>query len=97
MQQTDSYYLLGIIVRFLQRSPDTGGAYSLVEATCAPGAGAPPNRHPDDDEAFYVVEGEFEFHVAGEDIRATAGSFIRVPNGAIHAFRNAGSAPGVFW
>lgn len=50
--QTDTYYLLGNLLRFLASSEQTGGRYSLVESLTAPGAGAPPNRHAADDEAF---------------------------------------------
>ena len=91
---TDTYHLLGNLLRFHARSVDTGGAYCLVESLTAPGAGAPPNRHPADDEAFYVLDGTFEFEIEGDRIRAERGAFVRVPNGAVHAFRNVGSAPG---
>src|SRR5919206_2886477 len=73
--RTDTYHLLGNLLRFHARSADTGGAYCLVESLTAPGAGAPPNRHPSDDEAFYVLDGRFEFMVDGQTISAGAGSF----------------------
>jgi mannose-6-phosphate isomerase-like protein (cupin superfamily) len=92
--QTDTYHLLGNLLRFHARSSDTGGAYCLVESLTAPGAGAPPNRHPSDDEAFYVIEGSFEFTIENETVAAGSGSFVRIPNGAVHAFRNVGQAPG---
>lgn len=91
---TDTYHLFGNLVRFLARSPETGGAYCLVETLTAPGAGAPPNRHPGDDEAFYVLEGTFAFTLGEETRMAGPGSFVRVPPGAVHAFRNTGKAPG---
>ena len=92
--QTDTYHLLGNLLRFLARSPDTGGAYCLVESLTAPGAGAPPNRHPSDNEAFYVIDGSFEFTIENETISAGSGSFVKVPNGAVHAFQNVGQTPG---
>ncbi|MDX3925125.1 MAG: cupin domain-containing protein [Shinella sp.] len=92
--QTDTYHLLGNLIRFHIRSPETGGAYCLVETLSAPGAGAPPNRHPGDDEAFYVLDGLFEFTVGEDVITAGTGSFVKVPPGAVHAFRNVGEAPG---
>ncbi|AWM87605.1 cupin domain-containing protein [Microvirga sp. 17 mud 1-3] len=92
--ETDTYHLLGNLLRFHARSPDTGGAYCLVETLTAPGAGTPPNRHPSDDEAFYVLEGAFEFLVGDETVTAAAGDFVKVPNGAVHAFKNVGEAPG---
>jgi quercetin dioxygenase-like cupin family protein len=93
-QETDTYHLLGNLLRFHARSPDTGGAYCLVESLTAPGAGAPPNRHPSDDEAFYVLDGTFEFMIDNETTQVSAGGFVQIPNGAVHAFKNVGDQPG---
>ncbi|GGE12119.1 hypothetical protein GCM10011390_34100 [Aureimonas endophytica] len=90
--QTDTYFLAGTLLRFLQRDPEAG--YCLVEALVAPGAGPPPNRHPTDDEAFHVLEGTFEFGIGAEILRLGAGGFVRVPLGEAHTFRNVGEAPG---
>jgi quercetin dioxygenase-like cupin family protein len=92
--ETDTYHLLGNLLHFHARSADTGGAYCLVESLTAPGAGAPPNRHPSDDEAFYVLDGSFEFTVNDETVSATTGSFVKIPNGAVHTFKNTGDKPG---
>lgn len=89
-----TYHLLGNLIRFHATSADTGGAYCLVEALVAPGAGAPPNRHPGEDEAFYVLDGAFEFTVEGNTTTATTGQFVKIPDGAFHTFRNAGDVPG---
>ncbi|MCB1882380.1 MAG: cupin domain-containing protein [Geminicoccaceae bacterium] len=91
--ETDVYHLLGILLRFLAR-PANGKGYCLVELLVAPGAGPPPNRHPSDDEAFYVLDGAFDFMVDGATRRVGRGDFVQVPNGAVHAFTNAGPAPG---
>lgn len=91
--ETDTYYLIGNLLRFHARSPDTGGAYCLVEVTTAPGAGAPPNRHPGDDESFYVLEGVFEFILDEETVTADAGTFLKVPLGKVHAYRNIADKP----
>ena len=90
--QTDTYYLAGILLRFLVRDP--GAGYCLVEALVGPGAGPPPNRHPADDEAFYVLDGTFEFGVGSETRIARNGDFVRVPNGEVHTFKNIGQGPG---
>jgi quercetin dioxygenase-like cupin family protein len=83
--QTDTYYLAGILLRFLVRDPSAG--YCLVEALVGPGAGPPPNRHPADDEAFYVLDGTFEFGIGSETRIAKNGDFIRVLNGEVHTFK----------
>lgn len=89
----DTYHLLGNLIRFLVRPPQSGGGYCLVEIRTAPGAGAPANRHPSDDEVFYVLEGEFEFTVGDRAIPARPGDCVTIPNGEAHAFRNTGQAP----
>lgn len=89
--QTDTYFLAGVLLRFLVRDPEAG--YCLVDGLVAPGGGAPPNRHPTDDEAFYVLEGRFEFQVGDETRIAGPGEFVRVPRGAVHAFRNIDPTP----
>ena len=65
-----------------------------MEALVAPGAGPPPNRHPADDEAFYVLEGTFAFGIGSETRTAKRGDIVRVPTGEVHTFRNAGPEPG---
>jgi quercetin dioxygenase-like cupin family protein len=86
---TDTYLLLGNLLTFRARNSQTG-ALSLVEARTAPGAGAPPNRHPGDDEAFYVLSGKYEFVLPGTSKICGAGECVVIPNGAIHSFRNIG-------
>ena len=93
-EDTDTFHLFGNLVRFLTRSCENGGAYCLVEVLSAPGAGAPPNRHPEDDEAFYVLEGAFEFTVGAQVMTMGPGGHVRIPKGEVHAFKNVGGTPG---
>ena len=46
-------------------------------------------RHAD---CFHVLEGELEFRVDGETVRATAGTTVVVPPGVVHAFTSVGRA-----
>jgi quercetin dioxygenase-like cupin family protein len=87
---TDTFHLLGNLLRLRARTDGTGGVLSVVEVRTAPGAGAPPNRHPGEDEAFYVLSGHYEFVMNGEARRCGPGDFVRIPNGAVHSFRNVG-------
>ncbi len=86
---TVSYLLFGNLLTFRMR-PSEGAPFLLTEARSAPGAGAPPNTHAGDDEAFYVLSGTYEFMVDGEVTRQGPGGFVPIPNGAPHAFRNVG-------
>ncbi len=93
MLETDTYHLFGVVVRFHATHAETGG-YCLCEGLVAPGAGAPPNRHAGEDEGFFVLDGTFAFTIDGEQRRVGPGAFVKIPDGAVHAFSNVGSAPG---
>ena len=58
----------------------------------APGSGSPLNRHPADDECFYVLSGQYEFVIDGVVTLTGPGDFVRIPNGAPHRFTNTGAA-----
>jgi mannose-6-phosphate isomerase-like protein (cupin superfamily) len=71
-------------------SEATQGSYSLIEA--GGNVSATPHVHHTREEAFYVLEGSVTF-LAGEDIvEASAGSFVLVPRGTMHAFRSNGES-----
>ena len=89
-----SLWVLGELLTRMVPSQRTGGAYSLFEVVTQPGAGPPPHVQHREDEAFYVLEGEYEFLVDGNTLRAGSGSLVYVPKGALHAHRNVGEVPG---
>lgn len=84
---SETYYLMGMIMDFHTSSKED--AYFLCSATLSSGAGAPRNRHPNDQESFFVQKGVIEFTVGDETINAGPGQFVKVPRGEIHSFRNA--------
>lgn len=82
----------GLLVKVF--SADTEGAYCVMELTLPPGGGAPQHVHHREDEVITVVEGTLTVTSAdGKDHAAQAGSVVRLPKGARHAFRNATDAP----
>lgn len=83
------------ITEVLASRLQTGGAMGLVRQTIAPKSGPPTHRHHAEDEFFYVVSGQFSVKVGDRLVDAPAGSFLFVPRGTPHAFRNTGSEPGV--
>ena len=60
----------------------------------APGVTFPDHSHPGE-EIIYVLEGTFEYRVAGRPVRVGAGEVLFVPAGAIHSARNAGDGEAV--
>lgn len=75
-------------VEFLARSEDTP-RFNLAVITIEPhGEGPGLHAHPDEDDSFYMLEGELIFTVDGEEVVAGAGTFVLVPPGVPHSFRN---------
>jgi quercetin dioxygenase-like cupin family protein len=81
----------GDVYRFLVTGAESGGAYFAMEAFVPPGGGPPPHIHRNEDETFYVLEGEIEFLLGNELITGGAGDFVNVPRGIVHRFHNAGA------
>ena len=79
--------------RFLITGAESGGAYFAMEAIVPPGGGPPPHIHRNEDETFYVLEGEVELLLGDRLVKGTAGDFVNVPRGTVHRFHNASAAP----
>lgn len=71
---------------------ETGGAFSLLEATEPADFGPPMHIHHDAAEAFYVLAGEYTIFLGDQEERCPAGSFIFIPAGLRHGFRVGGVA-----
>src|SRR5690349_4982078 len=82
----DAYWLLGMLEVVKISGADTGGEYGLVEITVRAGGGSPWHVHPEEDEWFYVLDGEFTFYVGEECMTLAAGSFAFGPKGIPHTF-----------
>ncbi len=67
---------------------ESEGAWSLFEVSVPPGGGPPPHSHDEFDEAYYVLEGELELLAGERTVRAVPGSFITIPRGTVHTYRN---------
>ena len=82
----EAYWLLGMLQVIKISGKDTNGQYGLLEITVRAGDGSPWHVHPDEDEWFYVLEGEFTFYVGGTRLSLPAGSFAFGPKGVPHTF-----------
>ena len=78
-------------VEFLARTADTPRfTFGIIEI--APGHVLEAHVHGDEDDAFYILEGEMTFFFGSDDEEAVAppGTFVLVPPGVRHGFRNPG-------
>jgi quercetin dioxygenase-like cupin family protein len=67
-------------------SEDSNGAFFLFEDELTQGKMTPWHCHPDTDEAVYVLEGDIDVNIDGDEQRVTAGDLWMAPRGIPHAF-----------
>jgi mannose-6-phosphate isomerase-like protein (cupin superfamily) len=73
---------------------DTAGSFFLSETTIEPGfPGPPPHRHERLHDMFYVLEGVLTMRLGEEAHEIGPGTFVCVPPGVTHSFRNTSDAP----
>src|SRR6476619_7053046 len=82
----EAFWLLGMLEIVKIGGEATDGEYGLLEITVRAGEGSPWHVHPDEDEWFYVLDGEFTFHVGDAELTLTAGGFAFGPKGVPHTF-----------
>src|SRR3954454_5666528 len=82
----EAYWLLGMLEIVKISGAATDGKYGLVEVTVRAGEGSPWHVHPDEDEWFYVLEGEFTVYVGERRLSLAPGSFAFGPKGVPHTF-----------
>ena len=62
--------------------------------TMAPGREGPEKHtHRDEDDVFYVLDGELVVKLSNGDVPAPAGTFVLVPPGVEHTFANRTETP----
>ncbi|HEY3855868.1 MAG TPA: MerR family transcriptional regulator [Verrucomicrobiae bacterium] len=71
---------------------DTDGAMCIFEFTGV--IGWPRHLHHDQDEWVYIIDGEFEFHVAKKKFHVQGGECVFIPRNVAHVWRCANSKPG---
>src|ERR1043166_6126129 len=90
------FNVMGATMTYKVTADDTAGAYSLAVETTPPHSGLPLHTHHREDEAMYVLEGEYEIQCGEQIIRATPGVFVFLPRDTPNGYRNIGNTPGKF-
>lgn len=84
--QGDALWFLGALVIVKASSGATAGSAWVTENLAPRGHGSPLHVHHNEDEWFYVLEGELTFWIGGEVTTAPAGSFVFGPREVPHTF-----------
>jgi quercetin dioxygenase-like cupin family protein len=75
-------------------SDDTQGRLSIVDHRVPAGFAPPPHIHLASDEAFLVLDGQFEGFCGDQEWRAGPGSLVYLPHGIAHGFTVSAAGPG---
>ncbi len=71
----------------------TGGAFSMIYQIAPPGHATPYHLHHAEDEAFYILDGEFTFICDGVKTVVGPGGYIFLPREIPHGIRVSSSVP----
>jgi quercetin dioxygenase-like cupin family protein len=82
----EALWFLGTLATVKASSETTQGRVAVIEHLAPQGSGSPLHVHHNEDEWFYVLEGELTFWVGGRLFEAGAGSFVYGPREIPHTF-----------
>jgi mannose-6-phosphate isomerase-like protein (cupin superfamily) len=64
-----------------------GSEYEVLEFVCEPGFGpVDPHVHEEHTDSFFILEGEVEFTIGDDTVRAGPGTFVAARPGVRHGF-----------
>jgi quercetin dioxygenase-like cupin family protein len=87
-RQGEARWFFGGLATVKASSEQTGGRLSISEQVFPKGMATPLHSQPEDDETFYVLEGDLTFYLEdGLPSAASAGSFVHLPAGIAHAYQ----------
>jgi len=72
----------------------TNGTLAVFEDIVEPGIGPGRHIHKEQDETFFIMEGQFDIEIGGTLHHVKPGDVAFVPRGTIHAFKNVGQTQG---
>ncbi len=78
---------LGALMNFKAVSEETAGRFWAVEGYADKNMAVPLHSHANDDEIWFVADGEIVFRAGDEEFVRGAGSFVWIPKGVAHTFR----------
>lgn len=89
----EAIWFLQTLMTVKASGAESDGAFSLIEARYPPAFSPPLHLHHNEDESFYVLEGEVTFTCGDRTWTAGQGAFAVLPRGIEHGFTVGGTAP----
>ena len=85
IKKTRNYFGLN----FIATGNDTNGRYFLSQTIIPAGDSGPPiHSHSNEDESFFLKNGQLKFIVNDEEIELNTGEFLNIESGERHAWKN---------
>jgi quercetin dioxygenase-like cupin family protein len=91
-----AYWFLNGLYIVKATSQSTGGAFALIHVTVPPGNATPYHLHHNEDEAFYVLDGELTFICDGKKTILGPGGYIFLPRNLPHGLRCTSQLPSTY-
>ncbi len=82
----EARWWFGALAEIKATSDNTAGQLTLVEVTCPAGYQAVRHVHHNEDEAFWLLEGDMDLEVGGKQIQMHAGDYAFGPRDIPHSF-----------
>lgn len=92
LEEREVMWFLGQRTWIRATAAQTGGALGLVEHIITPDGGSPYHVHHNEDEEFYVIDGEIRFFSGDQSWVLGPGGFAFLPREIPHGFRVEGNA-----
>ncbi len=80
-------WVLNTLVDIKASADETGGTLTVIEQLVTPAGNTPLHVHRDEDESFVVLEGDLEFALGDQQVRAGPGQFVFGPRGVAHGYQ----------
>jgi len=89
----DAYWFNGTLMEVKATGNETNGAFSLIEGLLPPGYETPMHVKNNEEDIYFVLEGEVTITIEEKIIKGTRGTFVYVPRHIKHKFKVEGSSP----
>ncbi|WP_274651728.1 quercetin 2,3-dioxygenase [Paenibacillus humicola] len=83
----NTFLFLTDINSILVSGDDTNGEFCVVHCAVKENDGPPLHIHRDEDEAFYMLDGEMEMTIGSEKLSVKSGDYVFAPRGIPHTFK----------
>ena len=93
VQTPTTYVFLGVQMKVLLSSAQTGGQFSMIEGVMPPGGDGGLHLHRHEDESMNLLEGELEVTIGEDVFTLKPGESYFAPRGVPQRLRNLGTVP----